>query len=562
MRVALKSGSESMSGEIRKAPRILKGSQTVARLLKLASAVVVALIVILALLFFHPLIGSGTGNGGKSPGGIPIGFSVLPDYTSSQLLAVYIQVWSTNPPVQHFSTSNNIPELLGIWTNATGLASGFLPFYFIGIASNWSKFFSSAGQPGAKTSFTAQLTYYFYHNSTADRAVLYSDQLPYNPQEVNRSSVFSVNVHPSLTGRPFIFLSSNATSGISSTSASTLKSDPSQGQTRWVLMKRTTFGSSDSPVEIPIAWANDTGGNTQIVTSVTVGAINNEVGWTAGQGYNESGKYSFYLSTGSGYTSPSDVSVSTETLAVTYPNASQRESAGFIYANGSLEADIYQGQEYECFASVSGEVCMWVNLSNYETIPLIDIVNTQNSSGNVVFQLGYVYDGYDPYSPYTSPQAISTLNWPANIVKKYYTNLSAGSEVQWSTVYSSITGSDNNLGSQIFGVLGIGLGLISIITVIAIAADWIPGAGWAPIAADVAAALGMAASIASLLTNAIMNAKSSTVIYSGDMLNDGSPTPTQGNTIELAIFALNIETSIGGTDYTLPIYDGVGTPDI
>ena len=515
------------------------------------------MIVILAMLFVHPLIGRGTGNGSKSPGGMPIGFSVLPDYISSQLLAVYIQVWSTNPPVQHFSTSDNIPELLGIWTNSTGLASGFLPLYFIGIASNWSKFFGSAGQHGAETSFTVQLTYYLYHNSTADRAVLYSDQLPYNPQMVNRSSVFSVNLHPSLTGRPSILVSSNATSGISRASDSMLKSDPSQGQTRWVLMKRTTFGSSSSPVEIPVAWANDTGGNTQIVTSVTVGAINNEVGWTTGQGYNESGKYSFYLSTNAGYTSPSGVSVSTETFAVTSPNASQRESAGFIYANGSLEADIYQEQEYECFASVSGEVCMWVNLSSYETIPLIDIVNTQNSSGNIVFQLGYVYDGYDPYSPYTSPQAISTLNWPASIVKKYYSNLSAGSEVQWSTVYSSITGNDNNLGSEIFGVLGVGLGLLSIITVAAIASGWIPGDGWAVIAADVAAELGMAASIASLLTNGIINAKSSTVIYSGDILNNGYPAPTQGNTIELAIFALNIETSIGGTDYTLPVYDGV-----
>ncbi|MBX8636486.1 MAG: hypothetical protein KIS30_08905 [Thermoplasmata archaeon] len=529
--------------------------------IKRIGAVVISVIIILAVLFAHPWIGHNLSNRGKNTTGIPIGFSVSPDITSSQLLAVYIQVWSANPPMQRFSTAKNIPQLLGIWANSTGVVSGYLPFYFLDIASNWSGFFRSAGQLGAETSFTAQLTYYFYYNKTTDQVILYSDQLPYNPLQVNRSSVFSINLHPSLIGRPHIFVNSTATTGVSSASASALSNDPSQGQTRWVLMKRTTFGTVTSPVEIPIAWANDTGGNTQIITSVTIGAINNEVGWTTGQGYNESSKYSFYLSTGSSYTSPSNVSVSTETFAVTSPNASQRESAGFIYANGSLEADIYQEQEYECFASVGGEVCMWVNLSIYETIPLIDIVNTQSSNGNTLFQLGYVYDGYDAYSPYTSPQAISTLNWPANLIKKFYTNLSAGSEVQWSTVYSSITGSDNNLGADIFGILSIGLSFLGVITAAAVATGWIPGDGWAAIAADDANTLGMYASVASLLSNGIMNAKSSTVIFSGDILNNGYPTPTQGNTIALVIYSLNLETSISGTDYILPVFDGVGAPN-
>ncbi len=522
-----------------------------------ACAVAVAVIVILAAVIVHTWTGPGTGNGGRKQEGIPISFSVLPDPSSSQLLAVYIQVWSMSPPMQRFSTSSNIPQMLGIWANSTGLASGYLPPYFIDVASNWTKFFSLARQLGAETSFTAQLTYYFHYNSTADRVVLYSNQLPYNPHEVNRSSIFSVNLHPSLTGRPYIFVNSTATRNSPSASSSGPKNDPSEGQTRWVLTKRTTYGSADSPVEIPIAWANDTGGNTQIVTSVTIGAINNEVSWTTGQGYNESGKYSFYLSAAGGYTSPSNISVSTETFSVTSPSANRSESAGYIYANGSLEADIYQEQEYECFASVSGDVCMWANLSNYETIPLINLINTQKSGSFTVFQLGYVYDGYDAYSPYTSPQAISTLNWPANIVKKYYTSLSAGSEVQWSTVCSSITGSDNNLGSEIFGILGIGLAFLSVIVAAAIALDWIPGDGWLGIAATVASVLGMVASTAAILTNAVMNAKSSTVIFSGDMLNNGYPVPTQGNTIELAIFALNLETSIGGSDYTLPVYDGV-----
>lgn len=204
---------------------------------------------------------------------------------------------------------------------------------------------------------------------------------------------------------------------------------------------------------------------------------------------------------------------------------------------------------------------MWVNLSIYETIPLIDIVNTQSSNGNTLFQLGYVYDGYDAYSPYTSPQAISTLNWPANLIKKFYTNLSAGSEVQWSTVYSSITGSDNNLGADIFGILSIGLSFLGVITAAAVATGWIPGDGWAAIAADDANTLGMYASVASLLSNGIMNAKSSTVIFSGDILNNGYPTPTQGNTIALVIYSLNLETSISGTDYILPVFDGVGAPN-
>jgi len=524
-------------------------------------AVVISVIIIFAVLFVHPWTGHNNSNLGKNTTGMPIGFSVLPDSTSSQLLAVYIQVWSINPPTQHFSTGKNIPELLGIWANSTGVVSGLLPFYFIDIASNWSKFFSSAGQIGAETSFTAQLSYYFYYNKTTDQVVLYSDQLPYNPVQVDRSSIFSINLHPSLIGRPYIFVNSTATSSIPSVSALVLNSDPSPGQIRWVLTKRTTFGTASSPVEIPIAWANDTGGNTQITTSVTIGAVNNEVGWTTGQGYNESGKYSFYLSTGGGYTSPSNVSVSTETFSVTSPNASQRESAGYIYANGSIEADIYQEQEYECFASTSGEVCMWISLPNYETIPLINIVNTQISKGNIQFQLGYAYDGYDAYSPYTSPQAISTLNWPINMVKKYYTNLSAGSEVQWSTVYSSITGSDNNLGAEIFGILSVGLSFLEIITAAAIATGWIPGDGWAAVAADDANTLGMYASISSLLSNGIISANSSAVIFSGDILNNGYPTPTQGNTIELVIFALNLETSISGTVYTLPVYDGVGTPN-
>ncbi|MGC8516050.1 MAG: hypothetical protein ACP5OC_07965 [Thermoplasmata archaeon] len=484
---------------------------------------------------------------------ITMNISIYPYATTLQLEYAFGQVWSSNPPnsgIMSMVKSNNNTPLFQFATNYTGKITVNAPSAFLTIAKAWSEYFSTHNQTGARTSLEVLITYVFAHNSTSDLDVFYSNVVQYNPVTISSLSGMNIHFSPNLSKQPRSF--SNGTLNLTNSQLKAYFSqDPVNGEVRWVLTRSTEF----SNVEIPVVFANLTGGNDALITDFSIGTTASFDSFTDACAYNTSNSYSFYMSTNTPYSIPAGAVMNRE-MPVYSPQQIKSSSSGYIYLNGTMTVNRYQEQVYQCFYSIYGEICMWVNKSNFETI--IGINSLEISNGFI--ESGFIYDAYNPYSPYTSQQAISALKWDNALVSKYSRTIQPNGSVQWGSIFSSVTGNANNVEGTINGIVGLGLSVIGVITAVEAADGWSPGSGWGNIAATTLAVSGLVSSIIGLVVSGSVNVSSSTGIMTESYSNFYQYGNNPADSMEITIYAINSSINYDGGSYTFPIMYGIAGP--
>lgn len=472
--------------------------------------------------------------------------SIYSDATYLNLKYAYGQVWDSSPPQNALMTmaqENNVTPLLQFATNSTGKAVVPIPAYFTNNSRSWSDYFASQGLAGSSTSLQILITYVFTWNASFDKEIFYSNMLPYTPEPNLYNLVMNIDLAPDLSGFPSVFVKSTNISSSNLKAYSSL--DPSNGETRWVQIKSTQFSNT----EIPVAFGNLTGGNNALVADFSLGTASASVGFDAAEGYNISSSNSFDISTNPSYTSANDFT--NRQMYIYSPSQIKTSSSGYIYLNGTLSINRYQEQVYQCFYSIYGEICMWVNESNYETIMAISAIDASNG----IFESGVVHDAYDPYSPYTSPQAISALKWDQALISKYKADVPSNGSVQWGSIYSSVSGNYNNIQGGINGVIGMGLAVIGVITAYEAATGWSPASGWGDVALTILAVTGLVSSIVALFASGVIDVGSSTSIMTGSFGNMYQVGNNPANNMNMTIYAIDSSIGYNGNSYTFPIMD-------
>ena len=517
-------------------------------------AVIVSLVIIIAAIgVTYAYLKDRQNNQAQTTPSITVNISIYPDATPLQLEYAFGQVWSSNPPgpgiMSMVESSNNTP-LFQFATNSTGKITVDAPSAFLAIAKAWSNYFLTDNQSGARTSLEILVTYVFAHNSTSNLEIFYSNVFQYNPASISRSSSLYVHFSPNLSKQPRSF--SNGTLNLTNSQLKAYYSqDPVNGEVRWVLTRSTEFSNA----EIPVAFANLTGGNDQLVTDFSVGSTASFNGFTDACAYNTSNSYSFYMSTNTPYSIPSGAFTNRQ-MPIYPPQQIKSSSSGYIYLNGTMTVNRYQEQIYQCFCSTYGETSMWVNKSNFETI--IGINSLEISNG--IIESGFTHDAYNPYSPYTSQQAISSLKWDNALVSKYSTTIQPNASVQWGNILSSMTGNANNVEGTINGIVDLGLSVIGVITAVEAADGWSPGSGWEKIAATTLAVSGLVSSIIGLVVSGSVNVSSSTGVMAGSYSNNYQYGNNPADSMGITIYAINSSINYNGGSYTFPIMYGSAAP--
>ena len=147
----------------------------------------------------------------------------------------------------------------------------------------------------------------------------------------------------------------------------------------------------------------------------------------------------------------------------------------------------------------------------YETVIFISSINVRNGA----FSTGLSYDGWDAYSPYTSPHALAAFNWTSVLVNEAQYNISVQNQVSWSAIYDKISGDYNDINGTINGIVGLVISYLSIIVGVAAADGWSPASGWADIASDILSVTGLTSAVIVLMLNGVVTAKSSVVVFGG-----------------------------------------------
>ncbi|MGC8563133.1 MAG: hypothetical protein ACP5NO_08105 [Thermoplasmata archaeon] len=471
--------------------------------------------------------------------------SIYPDKAPASLIGANVQIWDLAPPdgssVMSTQTSYNVSPIAETETNSTGNASIVFPSEFESVVSGWAKYFLSLGRQG-ETSLELQITYLFTYNATKDRIVLYSDAFPYDPNLVLNTLSIIITDHPSLGDQPtFIVNSTNS----SSSSPGTVPPPKLPGNTyewEWVLEEQTVFNNA----EVPVSWVNDSNGNAQLTDSLSIGSFNGQTSFNGADGYHVNDTYSWYIQN-NGSWSIDNVFNSTG-VTTEPPSANKTASAAYIYLVGNVTVDKYREEEI-----VNG-VPSWLN--NYEAMMFISSLNVHDGA----FQMGHVYDGWSPSSPYTSPQAISQLGWTGALVNEAQYNITPQSQVSWSTVYDQVSGNYNNIDGTINGIIGLGISYLSMVVAAAAADGWAPGSGWADIASDILAETGLVSSVIGLVLGGAVTASSNVVVFGGYYQNAGEyGNPDDGNTIHLTDYSMNTTVAFNGVPYNFPVMDGLGT---
>ncbi len=496
--------------------------------------------------------------------GIPVSFSVAPSVlplshgyqsyvttapSNLTLLGEEIQLWELPAPVVNqtvVARNLNVTPLIQSWANSTGNLTALLPSYYLSNVKNWTAFYRSQGETGSQTSLQLMVTYVFRYNSTLEEIFQYAHSVPYNPSSVISDSSLTISVHPNLEAVPS-FLSSSA-DVTTQTAAGTVSPHRLPGcnpynpyQYSWVQINQTVYNN----YEIPMAWGNDSSGTSQMIVALTIGSAGASTSFNAAKGFNEAGTKSFYVAN-SAYSSV-DVG-GTASLYLRPPSVNKSQQSGYIWFQGTVVVTGYREKKVDTCTK------QWWWLNNYMTIPGISSLDAHN--GALID--GYTYDAYNASSPYTSPQALSTLKWTQSFIHRYYTNLSVGAEIQWASIYSSVTGNYNNIQGEINGLIGLGLSLIGLITAVAATDGWSPGSGWANIPLDILAITGFVSSVVALLLCGTVSASGSSTMFSGAFQNTGNPY-TSGNTMEFTDYQLNTTIGFNGNQYVFPIMDGLGT---
>ena len=517
-------------------------------------AVIVSLVIIIAAIgVTYAYLKDRQNNQAQTTPSITVNISIYPDATPLQLEYAFGQVWSSNPPgpgiMSMVESSNNTP-LFQFATNSTGKITVDAPSAFLAVAKAWSDYFLTHDQSGARTSLEILVTYVFAHNSTSNLDIFYSNVFQYNPASISRSSSLYVHFSPNLSKQPRSF--SNGTLNLTNSQLKAYYSqDPVNGEVRWVLTRSTEFSNA----EIPVAFANLTGGNDELETDFSIGSTASFDGFTDACAYNTSNSYSFYMSTNTPYSIPSGA-LTNRLMPIYPPQQIKSSSSGYIYLNGTMTVNRYQEQVYQCFYSIYGEICMWVNKSNFETI--IGINSLEISNGFI--ESGFIHDAYNPYSPYTSQQAISSLKWDNALVSKYSTTIQPNASVQWGSIFSSVTGNANNVEGTINGIVGLGLSVIGVITAVEAADGWSPGSGWGNIAATTLAVSGLVSSIIGLVVSGSVNVSSSTGVMTGSYNNNYQYGENPADSMDITIYAINSSINYNGGSYTFPIMYGIASP--
>ncbi|MEM3438111.1 MAG: hypothetical protein QW627_00300 [Thermoplasmata archaeon] len=367
------------------------------------------------------------------------------------------------------------------------------------------------------------------------------NEIEINPFNILKSLTLNITDHPSLSNLPHFYVPVN-------NAVSLVNSVTSLGTNLhylyvWYLIKSTTFHNG----RIPLAFGNDTGGNALMDLSITLGS--GTTSFTGGRVYNINNTVSYYIDN-NGTFNPNDVINSTGIL-LRPPSVNKIASAGYIYAVGNVTVDKYQ----EAYVNLATGVKEWLN--NFYAHIYVSSINIANGR----YVLGSAYDAYDPNCPYDNPTAIKQLGFLNNMTNTLEGNVTPGNEITWGAIYSSTSGDYNNLQGTINGIIGIGLGVIGLVTAVMKADGWSPASGWAEIGLKVLDITGLVSSVLGLVLSGVVRSKSSTIAFGGYAQNDGKVgSPSQGNPILIYAYVLKIDVNFNDHNYIFPVMWLTGKP--
>ncbi|MEM4051319.1 MAG: hypothetical protein QXJ10_01785 [Thermoplasmata archaeon] len=367
------------------------------------------------------------------------------------------------------------------------------------------------------------------------------NEIEINPFNILKSLTLNITDHPSLSNLPHFYVPVN-------NAVSLVNSVTSLGTNLhylyvWYLIKSTTFHNG----RIPLAFGNDTGGNALMDLSITLGS--GTTSFTGGRVYNINNTVSYYIDN-NGTFNPNDVFNITEILLYP-PSINKAASAGYIYAVGNVTVDKYQ----EACVNLATGVKEWLN--NFYAHIYVSSINIANGR----YVLGSAYDAYDPNCPYDNPTAIKQLGFLNNMTNTLEGNVTPGNEITWGAIYSSTSGDYNNLQGTINGIIGIGLGVIGLVTAVMKADGWSPASGWAEIGLKVLDITGLVSSVLGLVLSGVVRSKSSTIAFGGYAQNDGKVgSPSQGNPILIYAYVLKIDVNFNDHNYIFPVMWLTGKP--
>ncbi len=480
--------------------------------------------------------------------------------STAQLINASVQIYMNNPPkvTQGIEAFTNTTPLFNAVVDSTGNLSGNLSASFFSLAENWTLYFMETNNTGASTSLTMEVSY-LYKNGSYDYVSYNTVIIPIDPAFfVSPVGVFNkitsiegyhnlyhLNIasHPSLSSLKEYRVQDVSPMGIAGGS----------GHYMWALIKQHTL----SNYPIPLAWANNSivkNNNEVMDLQVYLGFFSQESLFHPGQATYQNGTYSWSILNGSSYESPevNGIGTSGGIAFNAIPVKEGAPNAIMLYVNGTITIDVYK-----LYVNTAEGWQPTDNIQSVTEFASLNIVNTN------LFQMGFMGLSWGSSWSLMEPENLVKYlltSSPSGYIKTAYYNISNEGTAQWGALEDNISSSSINIWPFISSVLGVGF---SVIGVIAAADGWVPGSGWANMAADVLAFTGLASSIYGYVEGMVTGVSNNVFLFGGSITLQNLPSLGSPNSLELKVITnnapLGIITSNNGaitTDqYNIPVFD-------